>query len=332
MGAHIRWGVLATGGIATKFTTDLKLVPDAMAVAVASRRAERAERFAAEHGIARAHASWQAMAADPDVDVVYVATPHVAHHGAAKLMLEAGKAVFIEKPMTLTGAQARDLIDTARERGVFLAEAMWMRANPAVRRAVELINAGTIGEVKSIHADFGIRAPLDPTHRLRDPGLGGGALLDLGVYPLTLAQLIMGTPTRTQATALLTDLGVDETTGVLLTYASGAHAALSCSIVTAGPVIATITGTLGYIELPYPFYRPSSLVVHLAGEEPRHEDHSYTGNGLRFEAIEVGRALVDGLLESPMFPLADTLAVMETMDEVRAQVGVVYPDELPAAG
>ncbi len=325
MGAHIRWGILATGGIATKFTTDLLLVPDAMAVAVASRSVESAERFAADNGIDRAHGSWEALAADPDVDIVYVATPHIAHHAAAKMMLEAGKAVLCEKPITLTAAQAHDLVDTARRQRVLLAEAMWMRSNPAVRRAIELIRAGAIGEVKSIHADLGIWASLDDKHRLRDPALGGGALLDLGVYPVALAQFIMGTPSRVQATAKLTDLGVDETTGILLSYPSGAHAALSCSIVTGGPVVATIVGTEGHITLPNRFYRTQQLTLHPKSGEPVVEDHPYTGNGLRFQAIEVGRAVSEGLLESPMFPLADTLAVMETLDEVRSQVGVVYP-------
>jgi predicted dehydrogenase len=192
---------------------------------------------------------------------------------------------------------------------------------------MELIRSGAIGEIKSVHADFGIWAPLDNSHRLRNPALGGGALLDLGVYPVSLAQLVLGTPTRVQSTAKLTDLGVDETTGILLSYETGAHAALSCSIVTGGPVTAAIVGTAGHIVLSNPFYRTNQLVLHPKDGEPRVEDHPYDGNGLRFQAIEVGRSLGEGLLESPMFPLADTLAVMETLDAVRSQVGVVYPGE-----
>jgi predicted dehydrogenase len=332
-----RWGILATGGIAAKFTSDLALVPDAEVVAVASRTEGPADRFAAEHGIGRAHASWQALAEDPDVDVVYVATPHIAHHAAAKAMLRAGKPVLCEKPFTVTGAQARDLVDTARAAGVFLAEAMWMRTNPAVRRAAALVASGDIGEVRSIHAEFGVKAPVDPGHRLRDPRLGGGALLDLGVYPVTLAQLILGTPARVQSTARLTGEGVDETTGILLDYPSGAHAAISCSIATFGPVSATITGDRGFIELPYPFYRTKQLIIYRDrpgtdrdardNRDPVVEDHPYDGNGLRFQAIEVGRCLAEGLVESPMFPHADTVAVMATMDRVREQIGVVYPGE-----
>jgi predicted dehydrogenase len=324
----IRWGILATGRIARDFTEDLALVDDATAVAVASRSAEPAQRFAAAHGIARAHASWQALADDPDVDVVYVGTPHNAHYAATKLMLEAGKAVLCEKPFTITAAAARDLVDTARANGVFLAEAMWTRAIPGVRRAVELIETGAIGEVKAVHAEFCIRAPVDPAHRLRNPDLGGGALLDLGVYPVSLAQLILGTPTSVQATAKLTDLGVDETTGLLLGYASGAHAALSCSIAGSGPVNSTIIGESGHIEIPPQFHHPQLLTIRPHDGDAVTEAHTFAGNGLRFQAIEVGRCLREGLLESPILPQTATLAVMETMEAALRQVGVVYPAAL----
>jgi predicted dehydrogenase len=326
--APIRWGILATGRIATNFTTDLSLVPDADVVAVASRSADPAERFAAEHGIPRAYANWKALADDPDVDAVYVATPHNAHFEATRLMLEAGKAVLCEKPFTVTAAATRTLIGLARERGVFLAEAMWMRANPAIRRAAALVADGAIGEVKAIHAEFCIRAPLDNAHRLRNPDLAGGAVLDLGVYPITLAQLILGSPTSIQATAKLTDLGVDETTGVLLGYASGAHAALSCSIASSGPVNSTIIGETGHIELPPQFHHPQTLTLRPSGSDPVVEDHAFEGNGLRFEAIEVGRCLREGLTESPLLPLDGTQAVMDVMEEVLRIVGVDYPESL----
>ncbi|HEY1488189.1 MAG TPA: Gfo/Idh/MocA family oxidoreductase [Micromonosporaceae bacterium] len=321
----IRWGILATGRIAQDFTADLRLVPDAMAVAVASRTAESAQGFANEYDIPRAHGSWQALADDPDVDVVYVGTPHNAHFAAAKLMLEAGKAVLCEKPFTVTAAATRELLDIARTNRVFLAEAMWMRTNPGVRRVAELVESGAIGAIKSLHAEFCIRAPMDPKHRLRNPDLAGGAMLDLGVYPVTLAQLLLGTPTSIQATAKLTDLGVDETTGVLLGYDSGAHAALSCSIDSSGPVESTIIGETGHIEVPPQFHHPQRIVIRPYDGEPRTEEHAFEGNGLRFEAIEVGRCLREGLLESPLLPHAGTLAVMETMEEALRQVGVVYP-------
>ncbi len=330
MTAPIRWGILATGRIATNFTEDLSLVPetDAVAVAVASRSAGPAETFAATHGIARAHASWQALADDPEVDVVYVGTPHNAHFAATKMMLEAGKAVLCEKPFTVTAAATRELIRIARERNVLLAEAMWMRTNPAIRRAAELVEGGAIGEVKAVHAEFCIRAPLDDSHRLRNPDLGGGALLDLGVYPVTLAQLLLGAPTSVQATAKLTDLGVDETTGVLLGYASGAHAALSCSIAGSGPVNSVIIGETGHIEMPPQFHHPRTLTLRPYDGEAVVEEYPFEGNGLRFQAIEVGRCLREGLTESPLLPLDGTQAVMDVMDTVLSMVGVTYPPAL----
>jgi predicted dehydrogenase len=328
MNVPIRWGILATGRIAANFTEDLKLVPDAEAVAVASRSKDPAEAFAATHGIARAHASWQALADDPDVDVVYVGTPHNAHYAATKLMLEAGKAVLCEKPFTVTAAATRRLIEIARANQVFLAEAMWMRANPAVRRIVELIDGGAIGAVKAVHAEFCIRAPLDNGHRLRNPDLGGGALLDLGVYPVSLAQLILGDPTSIQATAKLTDLGVDETTGILLGYASGAHAALSASIAGSGPVNSLIIGETGHIELPPQFHHPQTLTLRPFEGAPVTEAHPFDGNGLRFQAIEVGQCLREGRTESRLLPLAGTQAVMDVMDRVLKLVGVVYPEAL----
>jgi predicted dehydrogenase len=327
MSTSIRWGILATGRIAQDFTEDLALVPDAEAVAVGSRSIASAQAFAGKHGIPRAYGSWPELAGDADIDIVYVGTPHIAHHAATKLMLEAGKAVLCEKPFTLTAAETKSLLATARANGVFLAEAMWMRINPAILRASELINTGAIGPVKSLHADFSIRAPLDPTHRLRNPELGGGALLDLGVYPISLAELVLGAPASIHATARLTDLGVDETTGVLLGYESGAHAALSCSLAGSGPVTATIVGESGHIELPNPFHHPQSLIIRPAGGETIVEDHPYPGNGLRFQAVEAGRCVREGLLESPILAHAGTLTVMETMDRVRELIGVQYPGE-----
>lgn len=322
----IKWGILATGRIAATFVEDLRLVPDACAVAVASRAIESATRFADTHGIERRHASWQSLAEDPDVDIVYVGTPHVAHHTAAKLMLTHGKAVLCEKPVTINAAQARDLVDTARAHGVFFAEALWTRTLPAIRRVVELVDGGEIGEVRLVAADFSRYAGVDAAHRVRNPRLGGGALLDLGVYPIGLAQLILGDPGEVRATATLTPEGVDETTGVLLSYPNGAMAAVTCGIGAEGPTTASISGTRGRIDLPPGFHSPRSLTL-WQGDESRHETHAYAGNGLRFQAVEAGRCLREGLTESPLLPLADMLSVMSVMDRVRELVGVVYPDE-----
>ncbi len=330
MNKTIRWGILATGNIAEQFTRDLLLLPDAEVVAVGSRSEESARAFADRFGIPRSHGSWAALAADEGVDIVYVATPHHAHHEAARLCLEAGRAVLCEKPFTLNAAESRELTALAAKHGRFLMEAMWMRCNPAVLRAAELIAEGAIGTVGLLQADFGLAGPFDPTHRLRAPELGGGALLDLGVYPVALAHLLLGVPDSIQAWASLTPEGVDAATALLLGYDSGAVATLSCGIVAGTPVRATVSGTLGRIELPAPFFRPGELLLHRGeGEDQRPEviPVPYTGLGYAHEAAEAMRCLRAGLLESPLVPWSSTLEVMDILDAARAQTGVRYPGE-----
>lgn len=327
-GETITWGILSTGLMATAFVEDLKLLPDARVAAVGSRSPEAARRFAERHDIPTAHGDWAALAADPEVDVVYVATPHSAHDTATALCLAAGKAVLCEKPFTLNLGQARSLVLTARERGLFLMEAMWTYCNPVIRRMLELIADGAIGEVRSVHADFGFVAPSDPRHRLRDPEQGGGALLDLGVYPISLAHLVLGPPDEVTAWAKLTADGVDENTGVLLGYDSGALAALSCSLVADHATAAVVSGTAGRIVLPRMFFRAERLVLHRTGRDPEEFHPPLTaGQGYTHEAIEVMRCLREGLIESPWVPLAGSLAVMATLDRVREHIGVRYPQE-----
>ncbi|MEU7903171.1 Gfo/Idh/MocA family oxidoreductase [Actinoplanes sp. NPDC049118] len=320
----VRWGVLGTGGIASTFATDLPLVPGAELAAVGSRTPEAAAAFAGRHGFARSHGSWAELAADPDVDVVYVATPHAAHFDAAMTCLAGGKAVLCEKPMTLDLASSTRLVQEASTRGLFLMEAMWMRLNPAIRRIVELIGDGAIGEVTSIHADFGLQGPFEATHRLRDPALGGGALLDLGVYPLNLAHLILGRPAAVHSWARLTPEGVDDNTGVLLGWESGALAALTCSLVGETRTAASITGTLGRIDLPQGFFVPRGFVLHRVSRATEDISYPFPGNGYQYEAEEVQRCLAAGLLESPLMPHATTLEIMNLMDTIREEIGVVY--------
>jgi predicted dehydrogenase len=307
-------------------------MPDAEVVAVGSRALASAVAFADRFGIERAYADWAALAADPDVDVIYVATPHAAHHAPAKLCLAAGRAVLCEKPLTLDRASAQDLVDIARARGTFLMEAMWTRCNPTIRRVATLVADGAIGEVTSVHASFGLAGPFPPEHRLRDPALGGGALLDLGIYPITLAHLLLGRPHTVRAWAALTPEGVDENTGLLFGYASGALASLTCGIAGATPATATIIGRRGRIELPAPFFRPARATLHRAGAEPEVIAAPLPGHGYVPQAAEVHRCLREGLLESPLVPHAATLEVMGMMDEVRRQTGVVYPGAARRAG
>ncbi|MFG2176206.1 Gfo/Idh/MocA family protein [Streptomyces niveus] len=320
-----RWGVLATGGIAATFTGDVQAMAGAEVVAVASRSEPSAKAFADRFGIPRAYGDWAGLVADPDVDIVYVATPHSAHRAAAGLALEAGKPVLCEKAFTLNAREAGELVALAGERGLFLMEAMWMYCSPVVRRMTELIADGAIGEVRTVQADFGLQGPFAPEHRLRDPALGGGALLDLGVYPVSFAQLILGEPDRVQADALLSPEGVDLNTGMLLGWDSGATALLSCSVTARTASTATVTGSAGRIELPSGFFHPDAFVLHREGRDPERHAVESPLTGMQHEAAEVSRCLRAGEKESPLVPLAGSLAVMRTLDAVRERVGVRYP-------
>ncbi|MFC5905966.1 Gfo/Idh/MocA family protein [Streptacidiphilus monticola] len=326
----IRWGILATGGIAAEFAADLQLLPDAELVAVASRTQAAADSFAARFGVPRAYGTWAALAEDPEVDVVYVATPHNAHYAASALLLSAGKAVLCEKPFTLNLQDAEALFDLAHKQGVFLMEAMWMRCNPVARRVAELVADGAVGQVALVQADFGVPGPFAPEHRMRNPELGGGALLDLGVYPVTFAHMMLGKPAQVTARATLTPEGVDATTGLLLGWEDGALAALSCGITAGSPVRAVVAGDLGRIEVPSPFFRADRFTWYRADGDPTAGETvelPRRGRGYVHEAEEVMRCLRAGLLESPSVSRQDTLDVMAVLDAARAQIGVRYPGE-----
>ncbi|NUS09902.1 MAG: Gfo/Idh/MocA family oxidoreductase [Streptomyces sp.] len=327
----MRWGVLATGGIAATFTEALATVPGAEVVAVGSRNPDSAASFAERFGIPRAYGSWAELAADDGVDVVYVATPHSAHREAAGLCLEAGRAVLCEKALTLNSREARELVDIARDRGLFLMEAMWTYCNPLVRHLAAVIADGAIGTVRAVHADFGFSGDFAPTHRMRDPAQGGGALLDLGVYPVSFAQLLLGEPDSVEGWAHLTPERVDDTTGILLGWNSGAVATLTCTFAADTGAPATISGTRGRIEIPEGFFNPERFVLHRQGETPHTvtfadvTDDGRSRGTMRYEAVEVGRCLREGLTESPLVPLDGSLSVMRTLDAVRERIGVRYP-------
>jgi predicted dehydrogenase len=327
MAETIRWGILATGGIAATFTEDLLTLPDTEVVAVGSRTAAAAETFGDRFGIRNRHGSWQALAEDPEVDIVYVANTHNAHHDATAICLDAGKAVLCEKAFTINLAQARDLVSKAKERNVFLMEAMWMRCNPAFLKMLELVRDGAIGEVTAVHADFHLTGPFAAEHRLRAPELGGGALLDLGVYPVTVAHAVLGVPATVKAWAQLTPEGMDANTAMIFGYENGALAALTCGLSAYSPVMAVVSGTGGRIDLGSPFFRPSGLRLHRPGQEPERVEVPFTGNGMNHEAAEAMRCMRMGALESPLVSWQDTLDVMALLDGVRGQIGVRYPGE-----
>ena len=330
-GRTVRWGVVATGWIAERFVTDVAQLDDAAVVAVASRSAASAKEFADRFGIARGYGDWAGLFADKEVDVVYVATPHSHHRQAAGMALAAGKPVLCEKAFTLNAREAGELVSLATERGLFLMEAMWMYCNPVIRRLTELVRDGAIGDIRTVQADFGLQGPFPPEHRLRNPELGGGAVLDLGVYPVSLAHLLLGEPDRIHADALISPEGVDLNTGMLLGWDSGATALLSCSVTAGTPTTASVTGTEGRIEVAAPFFATDRLVLHREGTDP--EDITVGGElfGLQHEAAEVMRCLRAGETESPLVPLDGSLAVMRTLDAVREQIGVRFPvDVIPA--
>ncbi|MFC5953595.1 Gfo/Idh/MocA family protein [Streptomyces pratens] len=329
-GQNVRWGILATGGMAATFTADLVDLPGAEIVAVASRSPEPAKAFAERFGIPRAYGDWESLARDEEIDIVYVATPHSAHRAAAGLCLEAGRNVLCEKPFTLNVREAAELVGLARERGLFLMEAMWMYCHPMVRRLKALIDDGAIGGVLTVQADFGLAGDFPASHRLRDPALGGGALLDLGVYPVSFTQLLLGEPSDVVAKATLSEERVDLQTGALLSWESGAIASVHCSIVGGTSTSASVTGSAGRIDIPYGFFFPDRFVLHRDGKETEEfvaDPADGARNSLKHEAAEAMRALRAGETESPLVPLDGTLAVMRTLDTIREHIGVRYPGE-----
>lgn len=328
MNEKIRWGILGTGNIARSFAQGLSYLPDDHLIAVGSRSAESANHFADIFRIPTRHASYEALAADPEVDVIYIATPHPLHCENTLLCLDAGKAVLCEKPFAINARQASKMIARAREKGLFLMEAMWTRYFPIMTKLRDLIRSGAIGEVRMLQADFGFYAPFDPSGRLFDPALGGGALLDVGIYPLSLASMIFGRPSQITGLAHLGKSGVDEQNALILAYEQGQMALLSSAVSTTTPQEAVIMGTRGRIKITAPWWQPASMIVwsedRIAGEEI---ELPFGGNGYQFEAAEVIRCLREGLLESPLMPLDETLSIMETMDTIRAQWGLKYPVE-----
>jgi predicted dehydrogenase len=312
----LRWGVIGTGRIAAAFTEDLDLTDSGEVVAVGSRTAAAADRFGDELGVPRRHDSYAALVADPEVDAVYVATPHPMHHPAALLALRAGKPTLVEKPFTMTAAEARELADTARAGGVFLMEAMWTRFLPHVHAIRELLAAGALGRIVTVMADHGQWFAEDARHRLFAPELGGGALLDLGIYPVSFASLVLGTPDRVLALSERAFTGVDAQTSIILGHPGGAHALLTCTLAAKSPTTATIVGTDGRIEVEQRFYGPAAFTLRPREGEPRRHEFPHDGRGLRHQADEVARCVAESVTESPLLRLAETVAIMETMDAV----------------
>ncbi|HAJ35529.1 MAG TPA: dehydrogenase [Chloroflexi bacterium] len=327
MTARFRWGILGPGNIAAKFAAGVAALDDQEVIAVGSRTQASADRFADRFDILRRHVGYEALVADPNVDAIYVATPHSFHHEHTLLALRHGKHVLCEKPFAINAAQAQEMVDAARRQQLFLMEAMWSRFLPIIAETRRLIADGAIGRVQMVQADFGFRASFNPASRLFDPALGGGALLDVGVYPISLAMMLLGHPKRIVAIAALGPTGIDENTGILLGFPGGEVAVLATTVRATTPQEATILGDNGSIRIHSPWWVGNTLTLHRAGAEPEEIVRPYLANGYSHEAHEVATCVRAGKCESDVMPLDETVRIMAVMDEIRAQLGMKYPME-----
>jgi predicted dehydrogenase len=325
----LRWGILATGGIAAAFAADLRTAGLDL-VAVGSRSQSSADAFAERFGIARAHGSYEELAADPDVDIIYVATTHPMHHADARLALEHGKHVLVEKAFTLNGPQAQDLAELGREKGLLVMEALWTRYLPHMVRLREIIAEGTLGEIRAVSADHTQSLPTDPAHRLNALELGGGALLDLAIYPISFVHDVLGAPLTVQASARLVETGADAEVATIMTHAGGAISTTLSSSRAAGPNTAIVLGTTARIEIQH-WWSPAVLrVIDPDGVVLEEFDGRMSpgdARGMQYEALAAERLVRDGLLEGDVLPIAESVAIMGLLDEIRAQIGVRYPNE-----
>ena len=323
----IRWGILGTGFIAHLQTADLRKCGFTIA-AVGSRSQGTADAFAAEFDIPSAHGSYEALVADPGVDAIYISTPHPFHAENALLALRAGKHVLVEKAFTLTAREAVEVVDAGDAAGLVVMEAMWTRFLPHMLRIREIIAAGTLGDVRTLIADHNQDLPKDPLHRLNNPALGGGALLDLGIYPVSFAFDLFGTPSAVAALAAKTATGVDRQTAILLGFDDGRQAVLHSALDTAGPNTAAIIGTEGRIEVDAVWYSPTTFTVFdAAGEVIERFDTAVAHRGMQFQAWEFERRIREGDRSPAILPARESVRIMETLDTVRAQIALSYPGE-----
>lgn len=323
----IKWGIIGTGGISNKFAADLPHSSNGVAYAVSSRSQESADAFAGKYNIPKAYDNYDKMLQDPEVDVVYVGTPHPLHKQNVLDALNAGKHVLCEKPFTINAGELEEVVALAREKKLFLMEGMWTRFLPPIRRAREWIRDGKIGEVRLVKADFGFRIGWDPESRLLNPELGGGALLDAGIYPVSFASMVLGAkPAEVFSTAHIGETGVDEQFSILLGYEGGRAATLNGAVRLGFPNEAYVHGTEGYIYLPqFLFGASASLFVN--GEEVETFKDDRNSEGYALEAEEVGNLIRAGKLESDIIPLEESLDIMRLLDKVRSQWGLKYPGE-----
>lgn len=324
--SNFSWGILGPGGIARAFAKDLTLLEGHTIGAVGSRSLANAQSFADEFG-GTAYGSYEELVNDSTIDAIYVATPHPAHHDNVILALNAGKPVLCEKPFAVNAQEAQAMIDAASRNNVALMEAMWARFLPHYAKVREIVASGVLGPILSIHADHGQRLADQNIPRLVEPNLAGGALLDLGIYPISFAHMILGNPLSIKSTAVMTDKGVDAQTSMIFTYDNGAQSILTTTMIEQTPCRAVVAGLNGWLEIDRTFYNPASMRVVLNDGSITQYPSQYSGHGLR-EQAEIFKLLVQsGKFESEILSWQDTVDIMKTMDTVREQIGLKYPFE-----
>lgn len=320
------WGILGTGGIAQAFAKDLARLEGHAVGAVGSRSMAKASEFAAAYG-AKAFGSYEELVADKDINAVYVATPHPAHKANVILALNAKKPVLCEKPFAVNAREAQEMVDVAATNNVALMEAMWSRFLPHYEKVREIITSGILGEILTIHADHGQRLADQNIPRLVDPALAGGALLDLGIYPVSFAHMILGNPIGIKASAVFTDRGVDAQSSMIFDYANGAQAILNTTMIEQTPCRAVVAGRNGWLEIDRVFYTPTSMRITLFDGTVIEIANTYTGHGLRAQAETFKNLVQAGLQQSPLLTWDDTVDIMKSLDQIRSIVGLIYPFE-----
>jgi dihydrodiol dehydrogenase / D-xylose 1-dehydrogenase (NADP) len=325
----IRYGIISTGRIAKALAEAISRVDGCEVVAVGSRSQESADEFGDKYDIAKRYGTYEELCADADVDVVYIGTPHNLHYDNTLTALKYNKHVLNEKPFTINAHQTEHLIDLAREKGVFMMEAMWTRFMPSVIQAKKWIEEDMIGPIRQVFADFSVPFKFDPKHRLFDPELGGGSLLDLGVYPISHTHFWLGVPDEVHSVAFLGETGVDEHVSAMFTYERGAFAQITCGSQFRGTNEVTVVGEKGYLRFHAPIPRSTQVTIKLVDMQERVVDFPFPDhyNGYEFEVEEVNKCIRDGKTESALRPLDHTLEVMRLMDGMREEWGLEYPME-----
>jgi len=324
----IRWGIIGCGKIASKFAKDLHKIPDCELYGVASRTLQKAEAFAKTNQAKNAYASYEQLAHDDNIDVVYIATPHPYHKDNTILCLDNKKHVLCEKPFAMNTHEVREMIASAKKNKRFLMEAIWTQFFPYMRKLQEILKDGIIGEIKMIEADFGFKADFDPKSRLFDPELGGGALLDIGIYPLFLCHTLLGKPDQYSSTAIKGITGVDESTAINLAWNSGAIASLNCTVLTDTKSVAKIYGKNAYIEIQSRWHESKTMTMSNREGVIENFDFKDEYTGYAYEIMEVNKCIKENSSESALLPLNFSLSLMESLDLIRSQINLKYPADL----